>query len=193
MEVVSHPKGKRLGGRSARINEAVLTATFQLLAEAGLKNFSIRAVSARANVHETSIYRRWGTPQSLILEACLHFMENAIPIEDTGSLRSDLVAISKRAMATLGGPQGKAVLALIRLADEKSLGAKRQYWQTRFRRLQPIFDRAISRGEFPGDADPVILLQTLIAPFYFRLLVTAEKLDDWPIVEQIDRLLSGYR
>ena len=119
MEVVSHPKGKRLGGRSARINEAVLTATFQLLAEAGLKNFSIRAVSARANVHETSIYRRWGTPQSLILEACLHFMENAIPIEDTGLLRSDLVAISKRAMATLGGPQGKVVLALIRLADEK--------------------------------------------------------------------------
>ena len=192
MEVVSHPKVKRRGGRSARVHEAVLTATLQLLAEKGLANFSINAVSARANVHETSIYRRWGTPQSLVLEACLHFVENAIPIPDSGSLRSDLIAISERVASALAGPQGRVMLALIRVECEKSLITKHEYWQTRFHRLLPIFDRAISRGEFPTDADPIIFLQTLIAPLYFRLLVTAEKLDDWPIVEQVDRLLGGY-
>jgi hypothetical protein len=36
------------------------------------------------------------------------------------------------------------------------------------------------------------LLQTLIAPLYFRLLVTVETLDDWPVAELIDRLLTGY-
>jgi hypothetical protein len=55
-----------------------------------------------------------------------------------------------------------------------------------------MFDRAISRGEFPEDANPVVFVQTLIAPLYFRLLVTAESLDDWPVAELVDRSLSGY-
>jgi Tetracyclin repressor-like, C-terminal domain len=67
-----------------------------------------------------------------------------------------------------------------------------RYWQRRFERLRPIFDKAIARGEFPRDADPVVLLQTLIAPHFFRLLVTVETLDDWPITEVVDRVLSGY-
>ena len=51
---------------------------------------------------------------------------------------------------------------------------------------------AVARGEFPRGADPIVALQTLIAPLYFRLLVTAEPLDDWPIVESATRLLRSY-
>jgi hypothetical protein len=143
-------------------------------------------------VHETSIYRRWGSPSPLILEACLHFTEDAIPIPDTGTLRSDLVALMGRAVAILGTPQGQAILALIQLRGENSLRARQEYWQRRFVRLQPIFDRAISRGEFSRHADPIVLLQTLIAPLYFRFLVTVEELVNWPVAELVDRLPSGY-
>jgi hypothetical protein len=55
-----------------------------------------------------------------------------------------------------------------------------------------MFDRAVTRGEFPRDADPLVALRTLIAPLYFRLLVSAEGLRDWPVTEQVDRLLAGY-
>lgn len=188
-----HKKGRRLGGRSARVHDAVLKSAFELLTEKGRAHFTVSEVAARAGVHETSIYRRWGTPNSLLVDSCLRYFEDAIPIPDTGTLRSDLIALGESGARMLRGPLGQAILALTLVREENALRVKREYWQRRFERLRPIFDKAIARGEFPRDADPVVLLQTLIAPLYFRLLVTVETLDDWPITEVVDRVLSGYK
>jgi AcrR family transcriptional regulator len=187
-----HQKRRRPGGRSARVHDAVLKAAFELLIRKGREHFTITEVAARAGVHETSIYRRWGTPNSLLVDSCLRYFEDAIPIPDTGALRSDLIALGESGARMLRSPQGKAILALTLVREENALRVKREYWQRRFERLRPIFDKAIARGEFPSDADPIVLLQILIAPHYFRLLVTVETLDDWPITEVVDRVLSGY-
>jgi AcrR family transcriptional regulator len=183
---------KRPGGRSARVRDAVLTAAIEVLAEDGFENLTISAVAARADVHETSIYRRWGSLRSLMLDASLHAADDAISIPDTGALRSDLLVLIGHVIALLHTPKGKAMLTLIESHDEDRLRARQEFWKRRFERLQPMFDRAISRGEFPKDANPVVFVQTLIAPLYFRLLVTAESLDDWPVAELVDRSLSGY-
>jgi len=54
-----------------------------------------------------------------------------------------------------------------------------------------MLDRAVERGEFPAGADRVAFLEALIAPLYFRLLVTNESLDTWSDADHIDRLLAG--
>src|SRR5229473_2533187 len=92
---------KRVGGRSARVHDSVLKSVFELLAESGVENLSIAEVAARAGVHETSIYRRWPSHDLLILDACRHFMEDAIPIPNTGSLKGDLIAIQRDAREML--------------------------------------------------------------------------------------------
>src|SRR5215813_8984782 len=160
---------KRPGGRSARIQNAVLRSALALISENGVDNVSIAAVAERSGVHETSIYRRWETPDALILEACMRFTSDAVPTPDTGSLRSDLIAMMRDAVALHESPQGQIILALNRLGDDKAQRAKRAFWQERFRRLQPMFDRAVARGEFPKGVDPIPLLETLIAPLHFRL------------------------
>ena len=96
------------------------------------------------------------------------------------------VALTRRAVTMLGSPQGQVILALTQLRNRASLRARREYWQARFERMRPIFDRAVARGEFPGNVEPTVMLQTLIAPLYFRLLVSVEKLDDWPVDELVD-------
>ena len=192
MKKAVHQKRRRLGGRSARVRDAVLKSAFELLIEQGHGGFTITEVAARAGVHETSIYRRWGTPNALLVDAWLGFFDDAIPIPDTGSLRSDLIALGESGAAVHRSPRGQAILALILVRDERSLKVKHEYWQRRFERLRPVFDRAIARGEFPPDADPFVLLQILIAPRFFRLLVSIEPLDDWPIAEVVDRVLNGY-
>jgi hypothetical protein len=58
--------------------------------------------------------------------------------------------------------------------------------------MRTIFDKAVTRGEFPRDADPVQFLEALIAPLYLRALVTAEPLESWRCNEMIDRLLAAY-
>ena len=183
---------KRPGGRSARVRGAVMTAALEVLAENGFENLTISAVAARADVHETSIYRRWGSLRSLMLDASLHAADDAISIPDTGALRSDLLVLMGHVIALLHTPKGKAMLTLIESHDEDQLRTRQEFWKRRFERLQPMFDRAISRGEFPKESNPVVFVQTLIAPLYFRLLVTAENLDDWPVAELVDRLLNSY-
>ena len=183
---------KRPGGRSARVQDAVLKSTFTLISEKGADGVTIADVAGRSGVHETSIYRRWETPKALVLDACMHFIGDAIPTPNTGSLRTDLIAMMRGTVALHTSPQGQVILALNRLGDAKAQNAKREFWRERFKRLQPIFDRAVARGEFPKNVDPVPLLETLIAPLHFRLLVSVEPLDDWPVVEMVDRVLKGY-
>jgi len=49
----------------------------------------------------------------------------------------------------------------------------------------------VARGEFPRSADPIEVIETLIAPLYLRVLITGEPLDDWPRHEMIDRMLAA--
>src|SRR5262245_19167911 len=59
----------RLGGRSARVREAVLAAAFAELDEHGYRGFNIESVARRSGVHKTTIYRRWPTREALLVYA----------------------------------------------------------------------------------------------------------------------------
>ena len=182
----------RPGGRSARVRAAVLQAAFAVLAEKGIGAFGIAEVAARAGVHETSIYRRWGTKSALALEAALHVAQSALTIPDTGSLRSDLKALAARLVALLASPQGEAFLALAAYRQPEALAARRRYFRQRFELARVMFDRAVARGEFPRGADPIVFLEALVAPLYLRLIVTGEPIEDWPRDAMIDRMLGAY-
>jgi hypothetical protein len=69
-----------------------------------------------------------------------------------------------RATATRPGPQ--------------TPGARQAYWSSRIARVGTIFERAIARGEMAKAADISVAAEMLIAPLYFRLLVTHAPLDD---------------
>jgi AcrR family transcriptional regulator len=183
----------RLGGRSARVRTVVLEKAFEVLIEKGLDAFTIAQVAARAGVHETSIYRRWGTPTALALDACLGFADEVLAIPDTGSLRSDLFELLSRVSNLLRSPRGRALLALSVALDPQSVAARKEYWRTRLATASQVIERAVARGEIPADTNAMEFLETLIAPFYFRALVTGEPIETWPIEANIDRLIAGTR
>jgi len=160
--------------------------------EKGIDALTIAEVAARAGVHETSIYRRWGTKHALARDACVHYGEVALAIPDTGSLRSDLVALMERLGAILRSPQGRTVLALSLSQHPHVVAARQDFWQRRFDSIRTIFDRAVSRREFPRRADPMVVLETLIAPLYFRVVISGGPLENWPTIEVIDRRLKAY-
>jgi AcrR family transcriptional regulator len=183
----------RLGGRSARIRTAVLEKAFEVLIEKGLDAFTIAQVATRAGVHETSIYRRWGTPTALALDACLGFADEVLAIPDTGSLRSDLFELLSRVSNLLRSPRGRALLALSVALDPQSVAARKEYWRTRLATASQVIERAVARGEIPTDTNAMEFLETLIAPLYFRALVTGEPIETWPIEANIDRMIAGTR
>jgi AcrR family transcriptional regulator len=182
---------RRVGGRSARVQDSVLKSVFELFWEKGPSDLSIAEVAERAGVHETSIYRRWPTRHALVIDACRHFIDDVLPIPDTGALRSDLIAFQRSAKAMLGSRQGQVIIALNSMQEASSRARRHDYWKRRLEQLRVMLDRAVERGEFPAGADRVSFLEALIAPLYFRLLVTNESLDTWSDADHIDRLLAG--
>jgi len=183
------PRG-RPGGRSARIRSLVLEAGFAVFVEKGFETFTIAEVADRAGVHETSIYRRWKTRGALAMDCCLDYAQATIPTPDTGSLRSDLATLLDSVVAVYSSPQGQALLRMLTLQHAEPF-ARHEFMQRRSDLARAIFDRAVLRGEFPGDRDGMIILEALLAPLFMRVLLS-RPLSDWPRNEMIDRLLSTY-
>jgi AcrR family transcriptional regulator len=53
------------------VRAAVLQAAIAELLRTGYAGLWVEAVAERAGVHNTTVYRRWGTPQRLVTDALL--------------------------------------------------------------------------------------------------------------------------
>jgi AcrR family transcriptional regulator len=184
---------RRTGGRSARVREAVLKAAVQAVAEHGADAVSISAVARQAEVHETSVYRRWPTKEHLVLEALLDYSEAKLPIPDTGTLRDDLVAFATEVTAYLDSPLGRTLARSMAVAgDDDTLAAGRtQFWKSRLDLAGAMIAHAKDRGEVPADLDTAVALELVIAPLHFRALLTREPLGEHAIAQLVDVLLAG--
>src|SRR5690242_6239577 len=185
-------KARRTGGRSARVREAVLRATLDALLAGGADDLSIRDVAQRAGVHETSIYRRWGTKANLILDAVLIEVQAAVPVPDTGSLRGDLLALMTSIAAFIATPVGQLLLRLA-LRDDlpEDHAARERFWAERFTTGQTVLRRAQARGELRPGLDYRLTIETLIGALYVRLLLTREPVDDNAAEQVVDLIMAG--
>ncbi len=184
---------RRLGGRSARVRAAVFEAALQVLQEQGYASTSVAAIAKRAGVHETSIYRRWGTKEALLAEAGLARAAEVIPVPDTGTLRSDLVHLLQELRVFFQSPLGGALIQLLASAQDtpELIAARQTYWRGRFALVKGIFEHAVQRGEISASLEPHLVTELLIGPLYVRLLLTSEPLPV-PLPEQIvDLVLHG--
>ncbi|MGW4337468.1 TetR/AcrR family transcriptional regulator [Rhodococcus koreensis] len=184
---------RRPGGRSARVRRAVLDAALDVLHEQGMEGLAVAEVASRAGVHETSIYRRWGTRENLMIEALLDEAEEWGQVPDTGSLRDDLIAYAGRLLAYLSSSVGSTFdRALAASGDDPAAAeARNRYWEARFARSGEIVRRAIARGELPDATDVRLVIEMLVAPLHFKVLLTREPLDPDLPEHIVDSLLHG--
>lgn len=184
---------RRPGGRSERVRRAVVDATLEVMADKGIADFTVSDVAARSGVHETSIYRRWGSRESLIAETLLGYSEQVIPVPDTGSIGTDLHGLLGGIAAYLSSPVGRALAQALAFSGEESRWAavRQEFWTGRLELARTIIDRAIDRGELPPGTDPRLVLEVLVAPLSFRTLVTREAIDDDMCTRLVDLVLAG--
>jgi AcrR family transcriptional regulator len=157
-----------------------LRAALEELAAVGYGSFSVEGVAERAGVHKTTVYRRWHNRENLLHEALLERWREQVPIPDTGSLGSDLLAYGKAIVAGLQAPEIEAVaraVASIGDPDSPIAKASRSFWAARIDLAGQIVDRAIARKEIPPGVDRRVVVEAIIAPIYFRLLLSRDKPD----------------
>ncbi|WP_280442515.1 TetR/AcrR family transcriptional regulator [Nocardia brasiliensis] len=165
---------RRPGGRSARVRESVHRAVLEALIEHGVERVGIPDVARRAAVRDSSIYRRWGTRENLIVEALLAYSEETLPPPDTGTLHGDLTAFAIELADYLATPLGGALArSMALISDSPEIEAARNtFWANRFSKIRPVITRAVDRGELPAGTDARQALELLIAPLHFRALLT---------------------
>lgn len=168
-------------GRGPRVRSAVLAATVDELSERGYAALTIDNVAQRAGVHKTTVYRRWPDRDTLIAEALADSIAAKIPIPDTGSVEEDLRALARGLVAWTNSSSGRAVLAVM-VSTAAGLpsppNSARHVFRDRIRQALPIVTRAVTRGELPNGTDPAELIKALVAPIYFRVLITGEPVGD---------------
>jgi AcrR family transcriptional regulator len=172
---VSASGTSRPGGRTARVAESVFAAAIAELSSRGYAEISVESIAARAGVHKTTVYRRWGSKPEIIRQALAGAADAVIPVPDTGSLAEDLRTLARAVHGVLSAPQGAAItrsLVVGGLSSPEIASLMSQFWAGRLAAISLIVDRATGRGELPPATDPAALMHAVAAPLYYELLVT---------------------
>lgn len=185
----------RTGGRSARVREAVLAATFDELLDSGYARLRVGAVASRAGVNKTTIYRRWPTLEELLVDALTTWSDD-VPVPNTGNINTDLVAIGRELADLLNSGVGRQVAAFVLTAGLRSADlreATRRYFAHQVTRAIPTITRAVDRGELPADVDADTLLASFRAPLFYRMVTTGDTIDDALIEQTVRVTLAAAR
>jgi AcrR family transcriptional regulator len=184
---------QRPGGRTERVRQQVVAATIAVLAEEGITGVTVEAVACRSGVARTTIYRRWQSPELLMLEALRQELgPRASRVEDTGSFRTDLTALLTDVSAFTTSEQGRAIMQAVFIRPNFSdVDAEvRPYWAQRFAAAGEIIRRAVGRGELPDDTDERFILELCVAPVYFRVFLTRDPIDEAYIARVVDFIVT---
>lgn len=164
-ELATASKGGRKLDESR--DAAILEAALDVLAEFGYEGMTMTLVAARAKAGKGAMYRRWASKEDLVIDAVAHMGRQDVDINrlpDTGSLRGDMVAMSRpesieqeqRRLRVLAGLTSMALVheAIGEAATEANIGA----W---IRANRILIQRAVDRGEARSDANVETLARVI--------------------------------
>ncbi|CAP54417.1 putative transcription regulator [Gluconacetobacter diazotrophicus PA1 5] len=143
----------------------------------------VEEVARRAGVQKSSIYRRWETIGGLVFEAVGMKARLTMPLPDTGSCQDDLRTYLASMVAFHRSDFGRLVTRLIVDVPE---AVRREFWRARLDAASILLKRGQARGEVAQGLDVRLATEMLIAPLYFRALVSAEE-----VVPELADTISG--
>ncbi|GIG68828.1 TetR/AcrR family transcriptional regulator [Phytomonospora endophytica] len=156
----------------------MLDAVRAELAEHGYDSLTVDTVAARAGVHRTTVYRRWGDVGGLLADVYDAAGDDDWEPPDTGSLHGDLAALNEEIQAAMVmRPPIMEALIAASFRSEAAADAQRRLWEDRYVRCEVIVERAIGRAEIPPGTGARRLLVTATAPVYHHLVLLRAPLD----------------
>jgi AcrR family transcriptional regulator len=178
--------------RGEELEAALLEAAWQELVEAGFARLTMESVAARAKTGVAVLYRRWSNKDDLVL-AAIHHYGNTHPVEipDTGSLRSDMIALLSGASTARVGFVATITAVFSGLLSRTGLTpaevrekviADRPLWS-----LQ-IYARAHERGEIDLDRIPPVVLTMPFDLMRHDMLMTYQPIPPERVLAIVDDL-----
>ncbi len=171
----------------------ILGATREELAKVGYRALRVEDVAVRADVHKTTIYRRWPTKKDLVQDAMSSLVDEHHVVPDTGTLRGDLIEILRNLTQFMTSVAGQGVMRMVMAesAEPEVLQICDSIRASREEADRAFLDRAIARGELRGDVDRELLLGLLFGSVHHRLFIMNQRVDDLYLGRIVDFVLLG--
>lgn len=171
--------GTRVDPRVERTRAVVVDAAATLLVEEGFERITIDGIADRSGVARSTIYRHWPDRAELLLDA-FTVVCSVTDVPDQGSLAADLRAKGHDLARGLQHEAwGRMLPSLVGASahDDDLRRALLAFNAERRRDALRLLERAQRRGEVAKGVDVRSALERFIAPFFFRRLMTDDKLD----------------
>lgn len=159
-----------------RREREIFTVTLDLVAKQGYDRLTMDAVAAAASAGKATLYRRWSSKAELVVAAVQALVLPAtFPVQDTGSLRADLLSGVCPEMG-LDDPRQMAVASGLMTALHTDRELHRAVVEgllgPRLAELQAVFQRAVDRGELDAGTDVALLATVVPATIFFQTILS---------------------
>jgi AcrR family transcriptional regulator len=167
--------------RSVEADEAILEAAVDVFAEVGFEALTMEGVALRAGVGKNTLYRRYPNKLELVVSAVRRFTDVGAPPPDTGSTNGDVRAIVDDLVAIVTDtPMGRMlpILVATRTRVPELDAAYSEIVADKRARSAAAVRAGIERGDLRADVDVEAVVDALVSPIFYRLLVTNAPLDE---------------
>ncbi|MDR3641240.1 MAG: TetR/AcrR family transcriptional regulator [Humidesulfovibrio sp.] len=175
---VKRPPGRP---RSDAVRTVVLKAANDLLEEVGFAKLTMEGIAAKAGVSKATLYRWWPSKGAVAMDAFMAATVPRITFPQTDSAVADVTAQMLLLAQAYRGVTGRLVRELIGLGQSDPEMLKTfisGYLVPRRGATKEVLRRGIASGEIRTDVDLEILVDSLYAPIFHRLLLQHLPLED---------------
>jgi AcrR family transcriptional regulator len=153
----------------------------------------VDAIADGADVARTTIYRRWPSKASVVGAAVSSLYLDHVELPDAGSLADDLVTLLTDSYRLMADGKGRVLERLVRESGHQPelIEVVSAVYYARRRLYTTILNRAIARGELSPEVDQELLLDLLLGPLWFRLLITGAPVAPTAARSVVDIVLRG--
>ena len=181
--------------RGAALEAAIEAAVVGIVVEQGAAAVTMEAVAARCGTSKPVLYRRWPDRTALLRDVLLRRATGAIPAEDTGSYRTDMLAVLRGWAAVLTGPGRRVIQAVVTaMATDPAFATAFREGVIGWRKeeMARLLARGVERGDVRPDV-PVDLLRELgQGVLWHRFLITGDPITDDVVVQVVDEVLVPF-
>lgn len=175
----------RPGGRGERIRSAVVSAILDLAA-AGEVELNVEKIAKIANVHKSTIYRRWPSRVDL-LAAVLEERSHDLVIEPAADWQTYLLNLAMALRDFYSAPIEIALTSLLVASDSSYASDVRKIWAPLAVKLLEPIREAQRRGELSPKIDADILFMLISGSIIGEIMITRLTPSDATV-----RLLVSY-
>jgi AcrR family transcriptional regulator len=172
--------------------DEILDATVELLMEVGYDRLTMDSVARKARASKATLYRRWETKASLVVEALVRAKSAPhVEVHDTGSLRSDLLQTFCGGEGLSGAATGVmgAVITAVSTDPDFAEEFRAKFIAPKIAISQGIYERARERGEIGTDVDIDVIAPALAGILMHRAFMLGDPPDDATIERVVDHVI----